>query len=52
MTAPFGLADICAMVVRPNKAQVSAEIYEAKMARWRELWPAIDIGLWQDYGDP
>ncbi|MBT6291654.1 MAG: nucleotidyltransferase family protein [Rhodospirillaceae bacterium] len=46
VTAPFGLADLCAMLVRPNKAQVSAEIYEAKVARWRELWPALDIQPW------
>lgn len=44
--APFGLADLSAMTVRPNKAQVSAEIYEAKVARWRELWPALDIRPW------
>lgn len=46
VTAPFGLADLCAMVVHPNKAQVSAEIYEAKVSRWRELWPALDIRPW------
>ena len=47
-TAPFGLTDLCALVVRPNKAQVSAEIYEAKVARWRILWPALDIRPWRD----
>ena len=46
VTAPFGLTDLCAMVVRLNKAQVRADIYEAKVARWREQWPAIDIGSW------
>ena len=46
VTAPFGLADLCAMAVRPNKAQVSADIYAAKVARWRELWPALDIRPW------
>ena len=46
--APFGLADLCALVVRPNTAQVTAEIYEAKVSRWRDLWPSLDIRLWRD----
>ena len=46
--APFGLSDLCRLVVRPNKAQITAKIYEAKVSRWRTLWPALDIRPWQE----
>ncbi len=46
VTASFGLDDLSAMTVRPNKVQVSADIYEAKIARWRGLWPSLDIRPW------
>jgi len=44
--APFGLADLFAGVVRPNTVLVSQAAYEAKVARWREWWPALDIHPW------
>jgi len=34
--------------VRPNKAQITQEIYEAKVARWRSCWPALTITDWKD----
>ena len=46
ISAPFGLTDLCHLVVRPNKAQVTAELYEAKVSRWRKFWPALDIRPW------
>lgn len=46
ISAPFGLTDLCHLVVRPNKAKVTAEIYEAKVSRWRKFWPALDIRPW------
>ena len=48
VTAPFGLADLTNLVVRPNKAQVTRDIYEAKTARWRDLWPGLDIRPWAE----
>ena len=45
-SAPFGQTDLCRLVVRPNKAQVSAEIYQDKVSRWRKFWPALDIRPW------
>lgn len=45
--APFGITDLCRLVVRPNKAQISAKIYEQKISRWRPLWPALDIRPWR-----
>ena len=44
--APFGLADLCDGVVRPNRVQVTQKIYEAKVARWRALWPDLIIHDW------
>ena len=46
--APFGISDLCRLVVRPNKAQITAKIYETKVSRWRSLWPALDIRPWQE----
>ncbi len=44
--APFGLADLLAMVVRPNKALVDRSVYEAKCERWTELWPRLSVVPW------
>ena len=44
--APFGLDDLFARVVRANKRQITRAIYEAKVERWRALWPALKIVPW------
>lgn len=44
--APFGLADLFDTLVRPNKVQITREIYDAKVARWRGLWPRLKIVRW------
>jgi len=44
--APFGLGDLLGCVVRPNKAQIKRAIYEAKLARWRPLWPGLRVVEW------
>jgi uncharacterized protein len=44
--APFGLSDLFAMVVRPNKAQVDQAIYEAKATRWKQRWPHLVVIPW------
>jgi len=44
--APFGLDDLFGLVVRPNRAQITAPIYEAKVARWRLLWPHLTFLPW------
>ena len=46
--APFGLDDLFAGVVRPNKRLITAAIYAAKVARWRACWPGLDIRCWDD----
>ena len=48
LIAPFGLADLCGLVVRPNKVQVDVQTYELKVSRWRELWPSLNIRPWQE----
>ncbi len=44
--APFGLADLFAMTARPNKRQITAGIYEKKVARWRRHWPELTVVPW------
>lgn len=44
--APFGLADLLAPIVRPNRAQITQAIYEAKRARWKALWPDLETIEW------
>ena len=44
--APFGLADLFAMVVRANTTLIDREVYEAKVRRWEQLWPELTILPW------
>ena len=46
VVAPFGLADLLGLTVRPNKTQVTREVYEAKTRRWRAAWPGLTIIDW------
>lgn len=46
--APFGLDDLLSCTVRPNKAQITQTIYNAKIARWRSCWPALRIIDWHE----
>lgn len=44
--APFGVHDLLRLVVRPNKVQITAEIYAAKVSRWKAIWPRLQIIDW------
>ena len=44
--APFGLTDLFNMIVRPNKMQITRELYEAKTERWTRLWPKLQRLPW------
>lgn len=44
--APFGLDDLFGLIVRPNKRQITREIYERKIERWRKIWPSLNIIPW------
>jgi hypothetical protein len=42
--APCGFEDIAGLIVRPNPGpNFSAENYEKKAKRWKELWPEITV---------
>ncbi|MDD4931204.1 MAG: nucleotidyltransferase family protein [Candidatus Colwellbacteria bacterium] len=44
--APFGLDDLFSLVVRPNKKQITKEIYDRRVERWAACWPKLDIVDW------
>jgi hypothetical protein len=44
--APFGLDDLLGLTVRPNKTQITEEIYLKKVARWKTCWPDLTIIPW------
>jgi hypothetical protein len=44
--APFGTSDLLNLIVRPNKTQVTRQVYEAKVARWSAIWPRLTIIPW------
>lgn len=46
--APFGLDDLFALRVRPNRRQITPAIYEAKVNRWRQIWPHLTFLAWQN----
>ena len=41
--APYGLADLLGMVVRPNKVQVTKKVYLEEAKRWTRGWPDLQI---------
>ena len=44
--APFGLNDLFGMIIRPNKTQITKEIYMRKVEKWRAKWPALTVIPW------
>lgn len=44
--APFGLADIFAMRIVPNRALDNRETHTAKGARARAMWPGVTVEEW------
>lgn len=46
LVAPFGLGDLLGLIVRPNKKQISRQVYETKIERWSTLWPGLHIVPW------
>ncbi len=48
ISAPFGLTDLCHLVVRPNETQINVQRYQTKVSRWRTHWPALDIRPWHE----
>ena len=46
--APFGLDDLLTMIIRPNKKQITEEIYLSKLNRWRNIWPNLNVISWSE----
>ena len=46
--APYGLADVFNLVVRPNPVLAPRYIYQAKVARWRRQWPGLTVLPWPE----
>ncbi|MBN1301892.1 MAG: nucleotidyltransferase family protein [Melioribacteraceae bacterium] len=46
--APYGLNDMFNMIVRPNKKQITEEIYNKKTERWKNAWQLLTIIPWND----
>jgi hypothetical protein len=44
--APFGLDDLFAMVIRPNRVMANKASYEAKAARAKAIWPELVVVPW------
>jgi uncharacterized protein len=44
--APFGLADLSGLVVRPNRVLVPEAVYRAKAERWKATWPRLTVLDW------
>lgn len=44
--APFGLNDLFGLIVRANKVQITKEIYEKKVRRWKRDWPDLIVIPW------
>lgn len=45
--APFGLEDLFGLVVRPNKRQITRDVYIEKVDRWIKAWPRLRIIPWE-----
>jgi hypothetical protein len=48
LDAPFGADDLMNGVVRPNKKQITREIYDTKTTRWIAAWPDLSVVPWDD----
>ena len=50
--APYGISDLLGLVVRPNRKQITRDIYEAKVGRWIAAWPQLTIVGMSNTHDP
>ena len=44
--APYGLHDLFALIVRPNRTLVTEAVYTAKAERWAAAWPRLTVLAW------
>ncbi|UHC16377.1 nucleotidyltransferase family protein [Methylobacterium currus] len=52
IAAPFGLADLFGLVLRPNLALANRATYAAKAERMRALWPELTLLPWPGAAEP
>ncbi len=48
VAALFGLGDVFAMVIRPNRALDNAASHRAKARRAQAIWPEVTVIPWDD----
>jgi uncharacterized protein len=46
IVAPFGLDDLFALRIRPNRVLANAQSHDAKARRCKALWPEVTAELW------
>lgn len=46
LLAPFGLRDVFAMHVRPNRALPNGPSHDAKARRFQAVWPEVTVEWW------
>ncbi len=44
--APFGLADLFSLTLRPNKTLITEDIYDQKVTKWKSKWPELNVSAW------
>lgn len=44
--APYGLNDIFAGIIRPNKILITEGVFQAKAKKWQEKWPETKVIPW------
>jgi hypothetical protein len=49
--APFGLADVFELTVRPNYALPNKATHDRKASRFKAIWPELTIIPWESPGD-
>lgn len=46
--APYGLDDLFQLKVKANNRQITEDIYNMKLKKWKTKWEELDIIDWQD----
>ncbi len=48
LCAQYGIADLLCLIIRPNKKQITRDVYNAKIKRWTALWPKLTVVEWNE----
>ena len=44
--APYGVHDVFAGIIRPNKVMIPEHVFDAKASRWSKQWPELRVMPW------